>query len=679
MAKKKREILVTSALPYANGQIHLGHLVEYIQTDIWVRFQKLNNNSCYYVCADDAHGTAIMLKAKDLNVSPEELIKEVSLDHQQDFAAFNIDFDCYHSTHSKENQTFSESIFLTLKKAGYIDQRDIDQAYDEKENLFLPDRYIKGTCPKCKAQNQYGDNCEVCSSTYDSSELIDPVSAVSGEKPIMRPSSHYFFDLPKFSKFLQNWTTSNDHLQREISNKLNEWFNSGLRPWDITRDAPYFGFAIPETNGQKFFYVWLDAPIGYMASFKKLCDEKGLDFSHWWGEKSTTELHHFIGKDIVYFHALFWPAMLHGAGYRLPTKIHAHGFLTINGKKMSKSRGTFIQAKTYLKHLDPEYLRYYFASKLNGKVEDIDLNLEDLITKVNADLIGKVVNIASRCAGFINKRFEGKLTNAIDLELISAFQKSRDTIEQCYERNDTASAIKTIMLLADKTNQYIDTHKPWELAKSPENVGKLHESCSMGIHLFYFLMIYLKPILPCLTSRAESFLNVKNLTFSNIENHLEENHKINEFTPLLSRIEEISIQRIINDSKQSVKPVNTSYNSHLDKKMDDKKLIGIEDFSKLDLRLAKIIQAKAVEDSDKLLQLTLDVGELGQKTVFSGIKKWYDPESILGTYTVYVANLQPRKMRFGTSEGMVLTAADKKSLWLLKPDKDDAYAGLKIS
>ena len=664
-----RKILVTSALPYANGPLHLGHMVEYIQTDVWVRTQKMKGHECYYICADDAHGTAIMLKAKDLNITPEQLIEEVKQSHERDFAAFDIEFDQYHSTHSEENRYYSESLYLATQKAGCIISESIEQAYDEQEKLFLPDRYIKGTCPKCQTPDQYGDNCENCGATYDSNELIDPVSVISGTKPVFRPSLHYFFDLPQFESFLKKWTTDGV-LRAEMSNKLNEWFDAGLKKWDITRDAPYFGFTIPGTDGKKYFYVWLDAPVGYMASFKHFCDKNGMDFDAWWQADSQTELHHFIGKDIVNFHALFWPAILKATGHRLPTKIHTHGFLTINGQKMSKSRGTFIKAETYLKQFRSDYLRYYFASKLSGKFEDLDLNLDDFMQKINSDIIGKFVNIASRSAKFITKYNEGKLLPAHETALMQTFINEKPAILQSYEQCDTADVIRRIMKLADLANQYIDQHKPWAMLKDPKLALQLHQTTSQAIHCFYLLVIYLKPVLPQLSKDAEAFLNCNNLSFADIDKPLAEGHVIDIFKPLAARIEPNTLSQLMNASTEEAAP-NVETNE-----------ITIDEFDKCDFRVAEVIDAQNVEGSNKLIQLTLSVGELGQKTVFSGIQKHYQAKDLIGRHVMYVANLKPRKMKFGISEGMVLSAADSNDndLWILTPDqqKSGVAAGLKI-
>ncbi|MBL4638812.1 MAG: methionine--tRNA ligase, partial [Proteobacteria bacterium] len=541
----QRKILVTSALPYANGSIHLGHLVEYIQTDIWVRFQKMRGHEVHYVCADDAHGTPIMLRAQNEGITPEDLIADVTKEHQADFAEFTIGFDNYHSTHSPENQALANQIYLANREAGHISTRTISQAYDPEKEMFLPDRFIRGECPKCGADDQYGDNCEACGATYDSTELKNPVSAVSGATPITKDSEHYFFKLGDFETDLKNWTQAG-HLQDEVSHKLAEWFESGLRDWDISRDAPYFGFEIPDAPG-KFFYVWLDAPIGYLASFKHYCERSGVDFDEFMKPDSTTEMVHFIGKDIIYFHALFWPAMLQGAGFRLPNSIFAHGFLTVDGKKMSKSRGTFIKARTYLDHLNPEYLRYYYAAKLGSGIDDIDLNLEDFQSRINSDLVGKVVNIASRCAGFIKKRFEGKLADSLsEPALFKEFTDQAEAIAQRFENREFGQGMRDIMALADKANQYIDEMKPWALAKEEGKDQQVHDICTMGINFFRVLIAYLKPVLPQTAEQAEAFLNIEPLQWSDISSPLLA-HEINKFKPLMTRVESDKIEAILED------------------------------------------------------------------------------------------------------------------------------------
>jgi len=668
-----RKILVTSALPYANGPIHIGHLVEYIQTDIWVRFQKQRGHSCYYVCADDTHGTPIMLKAGSEGITPEQLIARVDKEHRADFQAFGVVFDNYHSTHSSENKQLSALIYQRLKDSGHISSRRITQAFDPVKEMFLPDRFIKGECPKCGAGDQYGDNCEVCGATYQPTELKNARSALSGEKPIEKQSEHYFFKLADFTDMLQKWTKAG-HLQPEVINKLDEWLEHGLQEWDISRDAPYFGFEIPDAPG-KYFYVWLDAPIGYMASFKNLCERQELDFDAYWGTDSDIELYHFIGKDIIYFHALFWPAMLHGAGFRTPSAIFAHGFLTVNGEKMSKSRGTFIKARTYLDHLNPEYLRYYFAAKLSAGIDDIDLNFEDFSQRVNADLVGKVVNIASRCSGFIHKRFAGELSaECSEPELFDQFIAAGEVIADLYESREFGKAMREIMGLADSANQYIDEQKPWIIAKDPDKNGELHNVCSMGINLFRLLIAYLRPVIPALASNAETFLNIDAQAWPNKIVPLR-NHAINKFKPLMIRVEADKIAAVIAASKENLEPVTPSPAARQFEEIAE--TVTFEDFAKLDLRIAKIIKAEHVNGADKLLQLTVDIGD-ETRNIFAGIKSAYTPEELQGRLTIVVANLQPRKMRFGVSEGMVLAAGPGgKDLWLLSPDQG-AVAGMRV-
>ncbi len=660
-----RKILVTSALPYANGPIHLGHLVEYIQTDIWVRAMKAMGHTVTYVCADDAHGTAIMLKAEANGITPEEQIATVKASHEKDFAGFHIGFDNYHSTHSPENEHFSQAIYTKLEQGGYIFTKDVEQLFDTEKGLFLADRFVKGECPECGAKDQYGDNCEVCSSTYNATELKNPYSTLSNTAPVIKSSKHYFFDLPKFEAFLQSWTKGDNRLQSAIYNKLSEWFEAGLAPWDISRDAPYFGFKIPNTPAgepDKYFYVWLDAPVGYMASFKNLCDRTGMDFDEYWKKDSTTELYHFIGKDIVYFHALFWPAMLEGAGLRTPTAINAHGFLTVNGEKMSKSRGTFIKAETYLDHLNPEYLRYYFASKLSSNVEDINLDLEDFMQKVNSDLVGKVVNIASRCAGFIHKNNDGKLADTLsEPALVQEIIDAGADIAAAYEAREFGRATRLIMACADKANEYIDTHKPWALNKE----GKTEEVqavCTVALNIFHKLVIYLAPILPILSENARIFLNVDSLAFDTRHTHLV-NHTINAFSPLMSRVEKDKVDAMVNASKESLEKPNSQANNKANKTKTAEtstgaagEFIGIDDFAKVTMKVAHVIECNHVEGADKLLQFTLDVGEEATRNVFSGIAKFYKPKELTGKKVVCVTNLAPRKMKFGISEGMILSA-----------------------
>ena len=670
----KRQILVTNALPYANAALHLGHILEYTQTDVWVRFQKMRGHECYYVSADDAHGTAIMLKADEKGISAEEHIANMRAIHEADFKDFLIGVDNYHSTHSDENREFSELIYNRLTANGHIAQRSITQAFDPEKNLFLADRYVKGACPKCKADDQYGDNCEACGATYSPVDLINPISVISGATPVEKESEHYFFKLPEFTAFLKDWVGSGT-VQKEVANKLSEWLDSGLQEWDISRDAPYFGFEIPDAPG-KYFYVWLDAPIGYMASFKNLCDRDGLDFDHFWKKDSPTELYHFIGKDIVNFHALFWPAMLKSAEYRTPTKICVHGFVTVNGKKMSKSRGTFINARCYLDHLHPEYLRYYYASKLSGTIEDIDLNLEDFTQKVNSDLVGKVVNIASRCAKFIANGNDGVLSSAIDNpELWAQVSGAAGTIANHYENRDYGKAIREIMAQADAANEYIALKEPWKLNKDESQQQSVQDICSLGINLFRVLLTYLKPVLPAMAEAGESFLN-DTLTWDSVKHPLVE-HKINQFKPLMQRIEKERVDAMVEASKQDLakeipKPISGAL---VDEPLADE--ISFDDFIKVDLRVARIVSASHVEGADKLLQLNLDIGgEMRQ--VFSGIKSSYDPADLEGRLTVMVANLAPRKMRFGMSQGMVLAAADKQGIYLLEPDSG-AQPGQRIT
>ncbi len=688
MSQTARKILVTSALPYANGPIHIGHLVEYIQTDIWSRFQKMRGHECWYVCADDAHGTPIMLHARKQGIAPEELIDRIWQEHTSDFADFSISFDNYYSTHSDENQYFATLIYERNRDAGHIVAKTISQAYDPEAEMFLPDRFIKGTCPKCGTDDQYGDNCEACGATYSPTDLKNPVSAVSGATPIEKDSEHLFFKLSDFEDMLKEWHKAG-HVQAEMANKMDEWFEAGLSDWDISRDAPYFGFEIPDAPG-KYFYVWLDAPIGYIASFKNLCDKtEGLDFDTFWDPGSEAELYHFIGKDIINFHALFWPAMLHGAELRKPSGVYAHGFLTVDGAKMSKSRGTFIKARTYLDHLNPEYLRYYFAAKLGSGVDDIDLNLEDFQQRVNSDLVGKVVNIASRNAGFIKKRFGGKLSATVtEPELFAQFADAGQSIAQHYENREYSRAVREIMALADKANQYIDEKKPWVIAKEEGKDDELHAVCSMGINLFRLLIGYLRPILPATATASEAFLQIQPLTWQDLATPLTD-HEIAKFKPLMTRIERDRIDAMLEDTKLQLEAIETA-SRKADKEKDTDKTgqtkavndeiaetIEFDDFAKVDLRVARIVAANHVEGADKLLQLTLDIG--GEtRNVFAGIKSAYAPEDLQGKLTVMVANLAPRKMRFGISEGMVLAAGPGgKDLFILNPD-DGAQPGMKV-
>ncbi len=660
-AAKPRRILVTSALPYANGAIHLGHLVEYIQTDIWVRFQKMRGHECYYVCADDAHGTAIMLKAEESGESPEALIDRVNAEHRADFERFFIAFDNYYSTHSPENRELAELIYQRLRDNGHIATRAVTQLYDPEKGLFLADRYVKGQCPRCGASDQYGDNCEACGATYTPAELIDPRSVLSGATPVPRESEHYFFRLTEFADFLRTWTRAG-HVGEEIANKLSEWLDAGLQDWDISRDAPYFGFEIPEAPN-KFFYVWLDAPIGYMASFRNLCHRKGLDFDAFWRQDSDAELYHFIGKDIVNFHALFWPAMLESAGFRKPNRICVHGFLTVDGKKMSKSRGTFVNARTYLDHLDPEYLRYYFAAKLSAGIDDLDLNLDDFAQRVNSDLVGKVVNIASRCARFIGDGKGGVLADRIpEPELWERTVAAAASIAAHYEAREFGKAMREIMALADAANEYIAAREPWKLAKQPECATEVQEICSLGINLFRLLMLYLKPVLPDMARRVEAFLNVE-LRWDQTAQKPLLGHRIQAFEPLMQRVDRKRIDAMIQASASPARDAGQARKAA----SPDPDTIDFATFAKVDLRIARILSAEPVEGSDKLLQLCLDLGD-ETRTVFSGIRAAYRPEDLEGRLTVMVANLAPRKMRFGVSEGMVLAAGDDDGIYLLSPD-----------
>ena len=661
-----RRILVTSALPNANGPIHLGHVLEQIQTDIWVRFQRMRGNQAIYVCADDTHGTATMIKAEQEGVSAETLVENMRQLHMADSQGFLIAHDNYYSTHSPENQHYSELIYNRLQEAELIFTEEVEQLYDPEKGLFLADRFVVGGCPKCKTPDQYGDNCENCGATYNANELIDPKSIFSGATPELQGSDHYFFDLGRYTDFLKAWTRS-DAVQPEIANKLAEWLDDGLRAWDISRDAPYFGFTIPGTT-DKYFYVWMDAPIGYMASFQNLCDQgNDLNFDDFWATDSSAEVHHFIGKDIVNFHALFWPAVLDGSNFRTPTKVHTHGFLTVDGTKMSKSRGTFILAKTYLDHLSPEYLRYYYAAKLNGSADDLDLNLEDFVARVNSDLVGKVINIASRTAGFLVKQFDGVLADTVhDEALMAQFHAQVEPIAALFESGDTAKAMREVTALADAANQYIAKHEPWNMAKDPEQRDAVQLVCSQGINMFRCLAIFLKPVLPEMAEKAEAFLSVAPLTWADAEAPLL-GHTISKFKPMLQRIETAQIEKMVEASKQpesasvptNAKPAATD---------DAADVISIDDFMKVQLRVARIVEAAPVEGADKLLQLTLDVGD-HQRQVFSGIKAAYQAEDLVGRLTVVVANLAPRKMRFGVSEGMVLAAGPGGSdIFLLSPD-----------
>ena len=674
-----RKILVTSALPYANGSIHLGHLVEYIQTDICVRFQKMQGHTVHYVCADDTHGTPIMLRAEKEGITPEQLIARVHAEHSQDFAGFLVEFDNYYSTNSEENRELASSIYKALKANGKIATKTIEQFYDPVKNMFLPDRFIKGECPKCHAKDQYGDSCEVCGATYNPTELINPFSAVSGAAPVRNETEHYFFKLSECQDFLKSWTRSGT-LQPEAANKMNEWLGDDsenkLSDWDISRDAPYFGFEIPDAPG-KYFYVWLDAPIGYMASFKNLASKAGLDFDEYWKKDSSTELYHFIGKDILYFHALFWPATLQYSGYRTPTKVFAHGFLTVNGEKMSKSRGTFVTASSYLEHVkNPEYLRYYYAAKLNSSMEDIDLNLEDFVARVNSDLVGKYINIASRTAGFISKRFEGKLNPTNANSVVAELKAQASVIAESYEQRDFGKALREIMHLADIANGFVADKAPWVMAKDESQTDALQEVCSDALEMFRLLTLYLKPILPKLAQQIESFLNIAPLSWESVNLSLQNTHVINSYEHLITRIDPKNIEAMTEANKETMQTQTTAPIAA--PVVEENNYISIDDFTKVDLRIAKIVDAQHVEGADKLLQLTLDIGEETTRNVFAGIKSAYDPETLKGRLTVMVANLAPRKMKFGFSEGMVLAASDERGgPYILSPDSG-AEAGMKV-
>ena len=680
----QRKILVTGALPYANGDIHLGHIMEAIQTDIWVRLQKMRGHQCIYVCADDAHGTAIMLSAESQGITPERLIDRVNREHRRDYDGFLIGFDNFHTTHSEENRELSESIYLALERNGHIARRNIRQLFDPEKNLFLADRYITGACPRCKAEGQYGDNCEVCGSTHSPSELIDPKSALSGATPVEKESEHFFFTVSAFTDMLRNWIQGGA-VHEAVANKLDEWLEEGLQDWDISRDAPYFGFEIPGHPG-KYFYVWLDAPIGYMASFLNYCKREELDFDAWWRPGGDHELYHFIGKDIVNFHTLFWPAMLESAGYRTPDAVFVHGFVTVDGTKMSKSRGTFINAGTYLKHLNPEYLRYYLAAKLGPGVEDLDLNLEDFVQRVNSDLVGKLVNIASRCAGFIGKNFDGRLAGAVDNDVpIEEIRQASPSIADLFEQREYGKAVRQIMALADKANQYLNERKPWEIAKADKQSPELQQICTTGINAFRLLAGYLKPVLPALAADAEEFLAIEPLTWHDLDSLLLD-HRINRFKPLMTRVEPAAVQAMIDESRESWNPAQDSEKaeSTVNPIEEFAEEIDIDAFAKVDLRVARVIKAELVDGADKLLRLQLDLGVDAtgnpvERTVFAGIRSAYQPEDLTDKLLVVVANLKPRKMKFGTSEGMILAAGPGgKDIWVLHPDTG-AKPGMHIS
>ncbi|MCY4656818.1 MAG: methionine--tRNA ligase [Gammaproteobacteria bacterium] len=657
-----RHILVTSALPYANGSVHVGNMLEHIQTDIWVRFQRLRGHECIYVCADDAHGTATMLRAEENGVTPEEWIDAIQKDHIRDFQGFHISHDNYYSTHSNENRHYSYLIYERLKANGLIFTKQVEQYFDTERNLFLADRNIRGTCPRCGSEDQPGDNCDNCGATYDATDLIDPRSTLSDAKPVLRKSEHYFFDLAKCQAFLDEWIRSGT-IEPEVTNKLSEWMSVGLKPWDISRDEPYFGFEIPDTVG-KYFYVWLDAPIGYMASFKNWCTREGVDFDKFWDADSEYELHHFIGKDIINFHCLFWPATLHFSDHRTPTRVHVHGFLTDKGKKMSKSRSAFVMAADYLKHFDPDYLRFYYAARLTAKPEDVDFNPDDFMARVNSDLVGKIVNIASRSAGFINKQFDGMLSaTLIEQELWDEVVHAQEEIADDFEKDNFSRAIRSIMNLAGKCNQYLNDRKPWELVRNPDKRDEVQNVCTMSLNIFKALVIYLKPVVPSLAARAEEFLNCGELSWSDLNKPLV-NHKIGPFKSLLSRMDSKDMDALLNPPEEAKEPEPTNQ-------------ITIDDFLKVELRVAKIKNAKLVNSADKLLQLDLDIGDQ-ERTVFAGIRSAYDPDDLIDRLTVVVANLQPRKMKFGTSEGMVLAAGPGgKDIFLLSPDSG-AVPGMEV-
>lgn len=666
-----RRILVTSALPNANGAIHLGHLFEDIQTDIWVRFQRMMGNECYYVCADDAHGTATMLAAEQSGTTAEAMIESLRREHAEDFRRFHVDHDNYYSTHSAENERLTRTIYERLARDDRTFTADVEQLYDPARKLFLADRFVKGTCPRCGADDQYGDNCQECGATYDATELGNPRSTLSDSTPELRSSDHYFFDLAQFTDFLREWTAS-DAVQPEVANKLGEWLTGGLKAWDISRDGPYFGFNIPGTEG-KYFYVWMDAPIGYMASFENLCDRReGLDPDDFWHPGSEAEVHHFIGKDIINFHCLFWPAVLQGAGYRTPTKVHTHGFITVDGAKMSKSRGTFINASTYLEHLDPEYLRYYFATKLSANTDDVDIQLDDFVQRVNSDLVGKVVNIASRCAGFIHRGFDGMLAEDVHNEdLWAAAADARHELAELYERGDVGRAVRQVTALADRTNQYIAEHEPWKHVNDPDRRDEVQGVCSLGINVFRALVIYLKPILPAMAAKAEAFLKVEPLAWEDAGTPLA-SHEIDRFKPLFTRIDRKDVDKVV---AATVAEAKTESEQAAEEGSPE---IGIDEFAKIDLRVAKVLDASFVVGADKLLELRLDVGD-SQRTVFAGVREAYDPEVLVGRLVVVVANLAARKMRFGTSEGMVLAAGPGgEDIFLLSPDAG-AEPGMRVT
>ena len=639
---KSRKILVTSALPYANGSIHIGHVLESVITDIWVRYQNINGNECLYFCADDTHGTPVMLKAKELGIDPEELIKRTREEHIKSYSRFNINFDNFYTTHSDENKKYAEDIYQKCKEGNLIFKKEIEQFYDSEEGLFLSDRFIKGTCPKCGAEDQYGDGCSVCGTTYTPDDLLNPVSSLSNSELTKKRTEHVFFDLPQMKDFLENYLKDLT-LQDPIKNKLNEWIEDGLKPWDISRDKPYFGFEIPGEK-DKYFYVWLDAPIGYLASAKNWAENNNMDMKDLWGESSDYEIHHFIGKDIAYFHALFWPALLKSSNIRLPESINVHGFLTIDGEKMSKSNGTFINADDFAENYDGELLRYYFADKFNNSIDDLDFNEDEFIQKINSDIVGKYLNIASRVSKFIEKN-GNNLSSNLDVDFIEKNLSMIDEVIEHYENLNLSKSVKIIMKMADEVNKYINENEPW---KSSEE--KAVEVSSTAINCFRVISILLNPVLPTITSKAlEVFNDSATNDFNNIRDCLVDT-KINPYKPLLKRLEKAKINEEI--------------------EMEDSNLINIKDFAKVELRVAKIVKAEGIEEADKLIKLHLDVGDLGERTVFAGIKSAYDPESLNGRHVVLVANLEPRKMKFGVSEGMVLASSnDEGSIYLISPDE----------
>jgi methionyl-tRNA synthetase len=689
-AQPKRTLLVTSALPYANGAPHLGHMVEYVQTDIWVRFQRLRGHDVLFIWASDAHGTPIMLKARQEGITPEALIARIGVEQRRDFDDFDISYDNFHTTHSDENREITYEIYRRLAAAGHIRRETIVQAYDEQAKMFLPDRYVRGTCPRCGAVDQYGDSCEVCGATYTPADLLNPVSVVSGTAPVQRESEHLFFKLGDFEAMLREWT-GGDRLQAAVRAKLGEWFGAGLRDWDISRDAPYFGFGIPGEK-DKYFYVWLDAPIGYLSSLLHYCRRTGRDFDRYWRPGSDAEVYHFIGKDIVYFHTLFWPAVLQGAGYRTPTAVYAHGFLTVNGQKMSKSRGTLIAARTWLDHLPAEYLRYYFASRLGDGVDDLDLNLDDFVAKVNSDVVGKLVNIASRCAGFITRGSAGKLAGHLpDPALHDEFVAAGDRIAALYEGRDLAGAVREIMALTDRANLYIDQQKPWLMAKDPARAAEVQAVCTQGLNLFRVLALYLKPIVPRLARGAEKFLGLRDVAWSDAAEPLL-GTTIGAYEPLATRVDPAAVKALLAASAESLKPSGVpaakaepatsagkpAHAPAAPAAAEPSPTISIDEFGKVDLRIARIESAEHVEGADKLLELGVDLGELGKRTIFAGIRSAYEPAQLVGRLTVVVANLAPRKMRFGTSEGMVLAAGPGgKDIFVLAPDAG-ATPGMKV-